>query len=90
MQNEKSLERRLLRLVKQKQGLCLKWVSPGVTGVPDRIVIHQGRVIFVELKDPKGVLSPRQRLVIQMLRDAGAEVSLLASAEEVDNFVGSL
>jgi hypothetical protein len=25
-----------------------------------------------------------------MLRDAGAEVSLLASAEEVDNFVGSL
>ena len=90
MQNEKAVERRLLQRVKQKGGLCLKWVSPGVTGVPDRIVIHQGRVIFVELKDFKGVLSPRQKLVMQMLRDAGAEVSLLASAEEVDNFVESL
>lgn len=58
MQNplEKEIERKLKVLVEGKfNGACLKWVCPGWSGVPDRILLLPGgRVFFVELKRPKG------------------------------------
>ncbi len=53
---EKEIERKLKVLVEGKlRGLCLKWVCPGWSGVPDRILLLPGgRVQFVELKRPKG------------------------------------
>ena len=34
---ERQIEQRLTQAVRQRQGLCPKWVSPGLDGVPDRI-----------------------------------------------------
>ena len=52
---EKEIEQKLRRLVTKRGGLCLKWVCPGWSGVPDRIILMPGaRVYFVELKRPKG------------------------------------
>lgn len=59
---EKEIEAKLVKIVKKYGGLCLKWICPGWAGVPDRIVLLPGgKVIFVELKRPKGgVVSKRQ------------------------------
>lgn len=55
---EKQIERALVKAVKSAGGLCLKWVSPGWDGAPDRIVLLLdgcvGRVGFVEVKAPGG------------------------------------
>lgn len=52
---EKDIEKALRDMVKKHGGLCLKWVCPGWSGVPDRIVLLPGgRIVFVELKRPKG------------------------------------
>lgn len=52
---ERDIEQKLRRLVEKRGGWCLKWVCPGWSGVPDRIVLLPGgRVIFVETKRPKG------------------------------------
>ena len=52
---EKEIEKKLTDMVKSHGGLCLKWVCPGWSGVPDRILLLPGgRVIFVETKRPKG------------------------------------
>lgn len=41
------------KAVEDEGGLCLKWVCPGHTGVPDRMILFPGGVIaFVELKRP--------------------------------------
>lgn len=52
---EKEIEKKLTDMVKNHGGLCLKWVCPGWSGVPDRILLLPGgRVFFVETKRPKG------------------------------------
>jgi hypothetical protein len=54
-QLEKDIEKALREMVEQHGGLCLKWVCPGWSGVPDRIILLPGaRIIFAETKRPKG------------------------------------
>jgi hypothetical protein len=54
-ERERDIERALVGMVKRHGGLCLKWVCPGWSGVPDRIILLPGgRVLFVETKRPKG------------------------------------
>lgn len=52
---EKEIEAKLRQMVKRHRGMCLKWVCPGWVGVPDRmILLPGGRIMFAELKRPKG------------------------------------
>ena len=54
-QLEKDLEAKLRKEIEKRGGLCLKWVCPGWSGVPDRIILlPRARVYFVEMKRPKG------------------------------------
>ena len=69
--------------------VCLKFVSPGYTGVPDRIILlPAGHVIFVELKQPGKVERERQRYVQSVLRRLGFDVfSAVDSDERIDEVV---
>ena len=50
---ERDVERALVKAVQSRGGICPKWVSPGLDGVPDRIVmLPDGKIGFVELKAP--------------------------------------
>ena len=63
-------------------------VSPGCTGVMDRIVLLPGgRVIFVELKQPGGRLSERQKWMADALARLGMDVRCLWNKEQVDKFL---
>ena len=62
MQSEKETERFLCRMVKALGGRSYKWVSPGCSGVPDRVVILPGgRVVFVELKSEGKTSTDQQK-----------------------------
>ena len=55
IERERDIERRLREAVEKSGGLCLKWVCPGWSGVPDRIILLPGgRIIFAETKRPRG------------------------------------
>lgn len=60
---EREIEAKLTGMVTKYGGHCLKWVCPGWTGVPDRIILLPGgRIRFAELKRPKGGrFSPMQQ-----------------------------
>jgi hypothetical protein len=69
---EKDIEAKLRNGIKEIGGLCLKWVSPGYTGVPDRIILLPGgHIRFAELKAPGKKERPRQRVVQRILRGMG-------------------
>lgn len=85
---EKDIEACLVRGVKAMGGRAYKFVSPGNVGVPDRLVVLPGgRIVFVELKTERGVLSAPQRQQIRVLRDLGADVRVLQGVAAVDRFL---
>lgn len=84
---ESTIEKRLVSgvIALGAKSRKLSWI--GRRGAPDRIVFLGDRVIFVELKQPGGRLSPHQKLELGMLMDHNQEVFVLGSIEEVDWFL---
>lgn len=89
---EKQIEKYLTKKIKELKGLCLKFESPGYTGVPDRIIILKNKpVAFVELKRPVGGrYSARQKLVERDFNRLGQKVYKVKNKEEVDKLVEEL
>jgi hypothetical protein len=72
MAAEAKLELALRVWAIKQGGLCLKFVSPGHNGVPDRIIIMPGgKVSFVELKAPGCKPRPLQEHTLAKLRALG-------------------
>lgn len=86
-ERERDAENLLKRRVKKLGGLCLKFTSPGTSGVPDRIIILAGAVYFVELKAPKKDPTPIQARVHRDFEARGVQVYVLRGVEEVEKFV---
>ena len=85
---ESSIEARLVRMVRDRGGLCYKFVSPGNPGVPDRIIITpSGRTVYVELKTEVGRLAAIQKWQHEEMRKRGADVRTLKGLEQVKAFV---
>lgn len=86
MTTERDIERALVDMVKRNDGLCLKWVCPGWSGVPDRIILLPGgRVIFAETKRPKGGrVGPLQDWWRKQLMRLGFQHLYITTRTEVD------
>ena len=89
---EKQIEKYLVKKIKAEKGLCLKFESPGYSGVPDRIIILKNKpVAFVELKRPVGGrYSARQKLVERDFNKLGQKVYKVKNKEDVDKLVEEL
>lgn len=87
--SESEIEARLRRQIKLLGGRCLKFVSPGFSGVPDRIILLPGgHVVFAELKAPGKRERKLQEYVQQLIRDLGfIVVSAVDSYDRVEYVV---
>lgn len=83
---ERDIERALVGMVKRHNGLCLKWVCPGWSGVPDRIILlPRGRIIFAETKRPKGgEVRELQKWWHRKLRDLGFPCWVIFDRADID------
>ena len=81
---EKEIEAQLVRAVKRMGGVCPKWVSPGLDGLPDRIILLPGgRIAFAELKAPGKKPRPLQEARIRQLRGLGFQVYIIDRPEQI-------
>jgi len=89
---ESTVEARLRKGIERAGGRCLKFVSPGHTGVPDRIILMPGgRVYFAELKAPGEKERARQEYVQRQLRKLGFKVfSSVDSTEKIDEIMSRI
>lgn len=87
MQTEKSIEQYLVRCIKLLGGICIKLQNTGYNGIPDRLVLVDGKSIFVEMKAPDGRLSEVQKARHKQLKQLGFEVFVLWSYDQVDWFL---
>ncbi len=88
MLSESQIEAKLEKMVRERGGLCYKFISPNNPGVPDRIVITPvGRVIFVELKTEIGRLAKIQHWQHRRLQECGADVRTIKGLDEIKEFV---
>ena len=82
---ERDIEMALVAMIKRHGGMCLKWVCPGWSGVPDRIILLPGgHIIFAELKRPKGgKVSPMQQWWREQLTKLGFDHYYIYNHENV-------
>lgn len=88
--SEKAIESRLKQRVTERGGLCFKFSSPGTIGVPDRIVILNGNIVFVELKRPGAKPRPSQIDVHRSMARRGVVVFVIDSYAQIDELVTEL
>lgn len=88
---EKAIEEKLVKEVKARGGLALKFVSPGTNGVPDRIIlIAYGKVAFVEVKSKGEKPRAVQVRMIKKIRDLGFNVYVLDDEKDIGGIIDEI
>jgi hypothetical protein len=86
--NERELERKLVSKIKSMGGMCPKFVSPGLDGMPDRLVLlPDGKFSFVEVKKPGKVPRKLQLKRHEQLRRLGFKVFVLDDAKQIQPII---
>ena len=89
--NEKIIEQALTAAAKAIGGMSVKLVSPGMAGMPDRMVLlPHGRTGFVEVKAPGQKPRPLQLRRHEQLRALGFQVHVLDSMEKVGDILKAI
>ncbi|WP_448913186.1 VRR-NUC domain-containing protein [Gemella sp.] len=88
---ESLIEQHLVKEVNRRDGLCLKFNSQSMTGIPDRIILMKnGTVGFVEVKQKGKKPRPLQKLRMKQLRRLGFKVYTLDEKEKIGEILDEI
>lgn len=88
---ESLIEQHLVREVNRRDGLCLKFNSQSMTGIPDRIILMKnGTVGFVEVKQKGKKPRPLQELRMKQLMRLGFKVYTLDEKEKIGEILDEI
>ena len=88
---EKAIESKLVKAVKSMGGLAPKFVSPGLDGVPDRLVLLPGgNMAFIEVKATGETMRPLQVRRKRQLESLGFSVYCIDSLEQIGVILSDL
>lgn len=86
-QIENDVETYLYTQAKKYDILCYKFTAPSTRGVPDRILIGNGKTIFLELKRPGEKPRKLQFAIHKRMREHGATVFVADTKELVNDVI---
>lgn len=88
---ERNIEAALVRATGNRGGICPKFTSPGMDGMPDRLVLlPHGRFCFVEVKAPGEKPRPLQEYRHRQLRRLGIKVYVLDGPEQIEGILDGI
>ena len=86
--SEKEIEKMLVATVRRAGGYAYKFVSPGTTGVPDRLVVlPEGKIGFVEVKAPGKKSRAEQCYQQRRLEELGCYVTVLDNPDDIETVI---
>jgi len=81
---EKHIEQKLTAKVKTMGGMAVKFTSPGMDGMPDRLILLPGgRICFVEVKAPGEKMRPLQLWRAKQLLVLGFKAYCVDSTDQI-------
>lgn len=85
---EKVIEEYLRDLARVQGGIAFKFVSPGNSGVPDRLILLPGkRIGFVETKATGEKATPKQKLQQSRIARLGFLVATIDNKPDINEFI---
>ena len=85
---ERTIENALIRESRRRDVLCLKLAPGNLRGFPDRTLLADGLVCFVEVKRPTGGrLSEHQKVWKTILEENGFQVFICRTQDEAKQIV---
>ena len=88
---EKETEAKLVKAVRKLGGLAPKFVSPGLDGVPDRLVLLPGgKIAFIELKAENRKMRPLQVRRKRQLEALGFLVYCMDRPEQIGGILNEI
>ena len=88
---EKVIEKKLVAEVKKMGGIAAKFVSPGLDGMPDRLVLlPNGKMAFVELKAPGKKPRPLQLRRIKQLQQLGFACYVIDNDDQIGGILDEI
>ena len=88
---EKIIEQKFRTAVKAVGGMAVKFVSPGLDGMPDRLaLLPGGKMAFVEVKAPGKNPRPLQQARHRMLRRLGFQVYVLDDEKQIGGIIDEI
>jgi VRR-NUC domain len=93
-QPEAHLVKKIQLYIRKRGGYCAK-IHGGdnpfqQVGLPDLLCCWKGRFIGLEVKQPGGRTSPKQRQVLDEIEAAGGITAVVTTVEEVAELLGDL
>ena len=88
---EKEIEQKLVAETKAAGVIAAKFVSPGLDGMPDRLVLLPGgKIGFVEVKAPGKVPRPLQVARHRLLKRLGFQVFVLDDPAQIGGILDAI
>lgn len=85
---ESDIEDKIIAYAKSLGGRCEKLILATKRGFPDRtIFLPNGKVLFMEVKKPDGVVSPHQARWLKRLEKLNIPATAVWSFEEAKEFI---
>lgn len=70
---ESKIQSRIIKKLELQGFFVIKLIATNKNGIADILALKDGKTLFIEVKQPNGVLSELQKLRIKQLTDLGFE-----------------
>ncbi len=85
---ESQLQTKIRKRLEEHHWLVIKLIQTNRNGIPDLMCIKGGRVMFLEIKTPEGVVSELQKHMLDKLNACGCHARVIRSLDEIDVYCG--
>lgn len=79
---EKVIQTQIKKKLQEDGWIVVKLIKTSMNGIPDLMCLKDGDVKFIEVKQSKGIISPVQQYVIDILRTNGFDVEIWTKFNE--------